>query len=114
TTDTVFLTDTNNLKNVDPMLGPLAFNGGPTQTHALLAGSPAIDKGSNPAALTTDQRGAPFVRVSGPQADIGAYEKQATPVMLVVTTAEDEDDPVFDPADLSLREALRIAANPGP
>ncbi|HEY8505742.1 MAG TPA: VCBS repeat-containing protein, partial [Gemmataceae bacterium] len=72
--DTVFLTDTNNLKNVDPMLGPLAFNGGPTQTHALLAGSPAIDKGSNPAMLTFDQRGPGFPRVVGPQADIGAVE----------------------------------------
>ncbi len=63
----------------DPKLGTLADNGGPTQTHALLAGSPAIDTG-NPsgctdqfgAPLTTDQRGAnrPF----GPRCDIGAYE----------------------------------------
>jgi Hemolysin-type calcium-binding repeat (2 copies). len=49
-------------------LGPLADNGGPTQTHALLATSPAIDKG--PAdAPATDQRG---IARSGP--DIGAYE----------------------------------------
>ena len=39
----------------DPRLGPLADNGGPTNTHALLAGSPAIDKGNTD--LTTDQRG---------------------------------------------------------
>jgi hypothetical protein len=57
-------------------LGPLANNGGPTQTQALSAGSPAIDAGSNPANLTTDQRGGTFVRVSGTAADIGAYEFQ--------------------------------------
>jgi len=52
---------------IDPRLGPLNFNGGLTQTMALLAGSPAIDKGDNNAALsaglTTDQRGAPFHRI---------------------------------------------------
>jgi predicted outer membrane repeat protein len=42
---------------IDPMLGPLAFNGGPTRTHALLAGSPAIDHGDNTGAPATDQRG---------------------------------------------------------
>jgi CSLREA domain-containing protein len=62
----------------DPKLGPLQNNGGPTQTHALLAGSPAIDAG-NPAGcrdnlgalLTTDQRGFPRPPVG---CDIGAYE----------------------------------------
>jgi streptogramin lyase len=63
-----------NLFAVDPMLAPLAFNGGTTQTHALLAGSKAIDAGSNPLALTTDQRGAGFPRVVGAAADMGAYE----------------------------------------
>jgi hypothetical protein len=42
--------------NVDPQLLPLADNGGPTRTHALMPGSPAIDAGSNPAGLVTDQR----------------------------------------------------------
>ena len=63
---------------VDPKLGPLAENGGPTPTRALLAGSPAIDAGS-PAAPgaadaceATDQRGAP--RPGGPRCDIGAFE----------------------------------------
>jgi hypothetical protein len=55
-------------------LGALANNGGPTQTIALLAGSPCINTGSNPApALTTDQRGRP--RSVG-TIDIGAYEVQ--------------------------------------
>jgi hypothetical protein len=62
----------------DPMLAPLANNGGPTLTHALSVGSPAIDAGSNPLALPTDQRGAGFRRVSGPAADIGAFETPDT------------------------------------
>lgn len=55
----------------DPLLLPLANNGGPTQTHALTAGSPAIDFGSNTINLTVDQRGLSRV-VNLP--DVGAYE----------------------------------------
>lgn len=62
---------------VNPLLGPLASNGGTTRTHALLAGSPAVGAGSNPAQLPFDQRGASFPRVYGGGADIGAYEQQA-------------------------------------
>ena len=67
---------------LDPNLGPLQNNGGTTQTHALLAGSIAIDTGNS--TLTTDQRG--FMRPiddpnsangSGNLADIGAFEVQA-------------------------------------
>jgi hypothetical protein len=58
----------------DPGIGPLADNGGPTQTHALLPGSIAIDTGDNPDALPTDQRGC--ARTSGAATDIGAYERQ--------------------------------------
>jgi CSLREA domain-containing protein len=50
----------------------LASNGGPTQTHALLAGSAAIDTAPTCAGLTTDQRG--VVRPQGSACDIGAYE----------------------------------------
>ena len=57
----------------DPLLGPLADNGGPTMTHALLAGSPALDAGDNFFGFPTDQRG--YARVSGPAADIGAFEQ---------------------------------------
>lgn len=59
-----------------PRLGPLRNNGGPTKTHALLDGSPAIDQGNNTVPYPADQRGAPFARVSGAAADIGAYEVQ--------------------------------------
>jgi len=70
------LTPGSDLFNVDPLLAPLANNGGPTQTHALKEGSPAINHGSNPAGLPTDQRGAPFARQLGSAVDIGAYERQ--------------------------------------
>ncbi len=66
---------------INSMLGALANNGGPTETMALLPGSPAIDAGSNALAvdangdtLTTDQRGAGFPRIINGTVDIGAYE----------------------------------------
>jgi hypothetical protein len=79
-----------------PRLGPLRDNGGPTLTHALLSGSPAIDAGNLVDQDVYDQRGGAssngtfdYFRVSGaigdlnPQPDIGAYEMQ-------------QDDIVFD------------------
>ena len=70
----------------DPELGELKDNGGPTQTMALLPGSPAIDAGSNYQAshLTTDQRGAGYARISGSAVDIGAFEYQ-TPAPTITT-----------------------------
>ncbi len=62
------------------LLGSLTNNGGPTLTHFVLRGSPVIDKGSNTPGLTADQRGASFLRVSGPAADIGAIERPSTVV----------------------------------
>jgi CSLREA domain-containing protein len=59
---------------IDPLLGPLQNNGGPTRTRALLAGSPAIDHGSNPEGFFTDQRGFSFARLVGAGVDIGAFE----------------------------------------
>ncbi len=58
----------------DPHLVALADNGGPTKTHALGPGSPAIDAGNNNAALTNDQRGTGFARQIGAAPDIGAFE----------------------------------------
>lgn len=55
-------------------LGPLADNGGPTRTHALLASSPAIDAGAN--CVATDQRG--VSRPQGAGCDIGAFEVDDT------------------------------------
>ncbi len=65
-----------NIVGLDPNLGPLANNGGPTQTHALLLTSIAVNAGDNALAnlLTTDQRGAGFPRINGGTVDMGAYE----------------------------------------
>ncbi len=71
---------------INPLLGPLANNGGPTMTLALLPGSPAIDKGMN-TALTTDQRGfartvdQPLIPNASDGTDIGAFEVAAAPFM---------------------------------
>jgi hypothetical protein len=64
---------------VDPLIGPLSDNSGPTFTMALLHGSPALDAGEDallapPYALKKDQRG--FPRKSGSHVDIGAFEFQ--------------------------------------
>ena len=59
---------------VNPKLQTLRDNGGPTPTMALIEGSPAINHGSNPLELLTDQRGRGFDRVVGPAADIGSFE----------------------------------------
>jgi hypothetical protein len=64
--------------NTDPMLGPLQDNGGPTFTHALLPGSPAINAG-DPSFTPPpfyDQRGSPFHRVVNGRIDIGSFEVQ--------------------------------------
>src|SRR3954447_25974558 len=58
---------------IDPKLGTLASNGGPTKTHALLAGSPALDAASGADCPAKDQRG--VVRPQGTGCDIGSYEK---------------------------------------
>lgn len=67
---------------LDPLLGPLTHNGGPTETHALLPGSPALNAGDpNVPFLPTefDQRGAGYSRVAFDRIDIGSYEAQVTP-----------------------------------
>lgn len=77
--DTDYCTVNGSVTMANPLLGPLQFNGGVTQTHALLDGSPAIDAGNTGgctdnlgAPITTDQRG--VHRPYGPYCDIGAFE----------------------------------------
>jgi CSLREA domain-containing protein/uncharacterized repeat protein (TIGR01451 family) len=70
-------TDTASKRETDPRLGPLADNGGETDTLALLAGSPAIDAGTSEGCPVLDQRG--VARPIGTACDIGAYEYQPTP-----------------------------------
>jgi hypothetical protein len=83
----------NNIFEEDPLLGPLANNGGLTETMALLPGSPAIDTGSNALAvdafgnpLTTDQRGPGYSRIINGTVDIGAYEY--TPLATATTISQ--------------------------
>ena len=96
----------------DPNLAALADNGGPTFTHALNPGSPALDVGNNAvaSALTTDQRGTGFARISNTTIDIGAFE---TPLpstdSFVVDILADENDGNTTVGDLSLREAIGLA-----
>jgi large repetitive protein len=64
---------------INPLLGALQYNGGPTMTQALLAGSPAINGGNNAYAPGPfDQRGPGYGRISGGTIDIGAYEVQTS------------------------------------
>lgn len=68
--------------NTDPTLGPLQDNGGPTFTHALLPGSPAINAG-DPSFTPPpfyDQRGPNYVRVYDGQIDVGSFEAQPSPL----------------------------------
>ena len=79
-----------NIIGKDPQLLPLGDNGGPTQTHALGPNSPALNAGSNALAvgLTTDQRGRP--RIVFGVIDIGAFESQASDLLIQDLTALDE------------------------
>ena len=96
---------------LDPRLGPLANNGGPTQTHALLSSSTALDAGNNcvldnsctPAvgiSVTTDQRGAGFPRAADSAdanttqtVDIGAFEAQVS-IEDITNKSTTEDTPL--------------------
>jgi hypothetical protein len=88
---------------INPLLGPLADNAGPTKTHKLLDQSPAIDAGDPSLVLGQngvpefDQRGAPFTRIAGGRIDIGAYESQPDQGTFV---ADFDDDGDVDGRDL--------------
>ncbi|QDV38203.1 choice-of-anchor Q domain-containing protein [Tautonia plasticadhaerens] len=70
----------SDLVSVDPRLGPLADNGGPTPTRALLPGSPAIDVALPVAGVTTDQRGVPRPQSTAP--DAGAFEAELSTALV--------------------------------
>lgn len=100
----------------NPLLGPLADNGGPTPTHALLAGSPALEAGDDtvlvaPHDLTTDQRGQP--RRMGYHVDIGAFEKSdpgiSPPSAMAIEATITETNFVIG----SLNAILNGSVNPG-
>ena len=92
-------TGPGDLPGTAPLLGLLADNGGPTDTHALLTGSPALDAGGNSGCPAADQRG-----VTRPQrgiCDIGSVEMENQPPVLAT-----------DQASVSVNEG-QTAANTG-
>lgn len=88
----------------DPRLGPLADNGGPTQTHRLLPGSPAIDAGDDVRCPAADQRG--VARPQGDGCDIGAVEFEA-----VTLWGDDDCDGDVDSVD-ALKTLRHVASLP--
>jgi CSLREA domain-containing protein len=98
--DTCGFVDNFDQPDTDPLLGGLADNGGTTQTHALLPGSPAVESGlpaEHPSCQgTSDQRGTP--RPQGHACDIGAYERSVQ--------ADDPDDPIDPDPVLPVEEQI--------
>lgn len=93
---------------IDPLLGPLADNGGASLTHALLVGSPARNAGdpsvSSPPQF--DQRGLPFLRIDSGRIDIGAYEAQS------MVSPDFDDDGDLDCDDIDALIAAIVAPPP--
>jgi hypothetical protein len=84
---------------LDPMLGPLQDNGGPTPTHALLLGGPALGAGDPANLMTLDQRGTVRAGFLGTPTDIGAFEAEpATQLRLVAPASV----PAGRPFDLTV------------
>jgi hypothetical protein len=129
---------THNIIGVDPKLGSLRNNGGPTLTHALLAGSPAINAGSNAnvpidevdfdndgykGQTQFDQRGETFTRIAHGTVDIGAFEQQnllAVPIELMLDASGPAGNQALAMDSLLLlRDPFPVvnswnALNPGP
>lgn len=126
---TTFLNQATDITNTNPQLGALQNNGGATPTHALLPNSPAIDKGSAVAGLTTDQRGRtrPFdvagvsAANGGDSSDIGAVEMQASIVRndeivavagslrQVIADAPAGAEILFDPAFFNVPRSIFVS-----
>lgn len=84
---------------LDPRLGPLAWNGGPTKTHLPRLFSPVINAGNNSDASVADQRG--YVRIAFGRIDIGAVEAFSVPVWYFDPQESDEDR---EPLESSIKE----------
>jgi hypothetical protein len=107
------------ITNINQVIAALADNGGATQTHALVAGSAAINAGNNalvPADVTTDQRGTGFDRISRGTVDIGAYEVQNNnPIATNDSVTTNENNAVngnvlTNDSDLDTSDVLTVSA----
>jgi CSLREA domain-containing protein len=94
----------------DPRLGPLAANGGATETQALLADSPAIDTG-DAACPPTDQRG--VSRPQGGGCDIGAFERVPAPVVVPPAAAPKPSSSSSSVAALRLAHRAKLSLATG-
>lgn len=110
----------NYLTDVDPILGPLANNGGPTQTALPQLGSPAIDAGNDAAAEAefgsdgTDQRGEGFDRFIGAHVDIGAVEIGGAEISVTGANGNDIDNDDDTPSSLDGTDfgAVKVGTTP--
>lgn len=109
---------TGYLANVDPLLGTLQNNGGPSPTHALLAASPARNAG-NPGGCTDhagvslqfDQRGSPAARSQAGRCDLGAYELAAVSVSPATITVNEATGGVTVSAALAVASPVTVTVN---
>jgi len=99
--------------NTNPLLGPLQNNGGPTFTHALLPGSPAIDAGdpnfTPPPSF--DQRGPGFDRVVNGRIDKGSFEVQTGGTPTPTATATATPTPTTTPTPAATATATATATS---
>ena len=111
-----YLTGPGDQINTDPLLGPLQDNGGPTFTHELLPGSPAIDAG-DPNFVSPpdyDQRGPGYDRVRNGRIDIGSFEVQeTTPTPTATATATTTPTPTATSTP-RVTPTPRVAPTPRP
>ena len=116
-----FLNGPGDQINTDPMLGPLQNNGGPTFTHELLKGSPAIDAGDpnfTPPPYY-DQRGPDFWRVRNGRIDVGSFEVQTgstpTPTPTATATPTPTSTPTPTPTPMPRSTPIpRVRPTPAP
>jgi len=99
----------------DPLINPLANNGGPTPTHSLKAMSPALDNGNtSTGGLIYDQRGPNFFRIRGGRADVGAFEDQAGPAPPRIVNVEINDGVIQRSIVTSIKVTLDQIVNFSP
>jgi hypothetical protein len=95
---------------IDPVLGPLQDNGGPTFTHALLVGSPALQSGDPEELMSPDQRGSVRYGFLGSKTDIGAFEAGLTTQFRLVAPASVTAGQPFDLTVVALDQWGNVAS----